>query len=54
MLKLPVFQTLCVKDMAGDILNDKRHQDRKGNLEEERIRLMRAAANRIKNEIRCT
>ena len=39
--------------MPGDILNDKWYQDRKGNLEEERIRLMHAAANRIKNEIRC-
>ena len=46
--------TVCFKDMAGDILNDKCYQDRKGSLEEEQIRVIRAAANLIKNEIRCT
>ena len=40
--------------MAGEILNDKWYQDGKGNLEEERIRVIYAAANIMKNEIRCT
>ena len=46
--------TVCFKDMANDVLNDKWYQDRKGNLEEEQIRVIHAAANLIKNEIRCT
>ena len=46
--------TVCFKDMAIDILNDKWYQDRKGNLEEEQIRMINAAANLIKNEIQCT
>ena len=46
--------TVCFKDMVIDILNDKWYQDRKGNLEEEQIRMINAAANLIKNEIRCT
>ena len=40
--------------MAGDILNDKWYQDGKGNLEEGRIRVIHAATNLIKSEIRCT
>ena len=35
-------------------MNDKWYQDRKGNLEEGRIRVIRAAANLIKNQVRCT
>ena len=34
--------------MTGDILNVKWYQDRKVNLEEERIRVIRAATNLIK------
>ena len=35
--------TVCFKDMAHDILNDKWYQDRKVNLEEEQIRVIHAA-----------
>lgn len=46
--------TVCFKDMAaGAILNDKWYQYRKANLEE-RMRVIHAAANLIKNEIQCT
>ena len=43
-----VSNTVCFKDMTSDILNDKWYQDRKVNLEEERIKVIRAATNLIK------
>ena len=39
------------KEMANDIVNDKGYQDRQGNLEEERIRVIRVAENLIKNAL---
>ena len=48
--KIPgLSNTICFKDMAIDLLNDKWYQDRKCNLEEERIRVIHAAACLIKN-----
>ena len=43
--------TIYFKEMAIDIVNDKGYQDRQGNLEEERIRVIRVAENLIKNAL---
>ena len=43
--------TIYFKEMANDIVNDKEYQDRQGNLEEERIRVIRVAENLIKSAL---
>ena len=44
--------TVCFKDMANEIINNKRYADQSANLTEERTRIITAAVQLIKNEIR--
>ena len=46
--------TVCFKDTASEIINDKWYGDRKENLFEEKSCIISAAAKLIKNEVRCT
>lgn len=46
--------TVCFKDMASEILSDKWCNGRKESMQEEKARVITAAAKLIKNELRCT
>ena len=51
--ELSHLKVVCFSDMASTKLSDQCYNDRKENFSDARVRIITAAANLIKNEIKC-